>query len=235
MSKWMRTEDETLCIGSLCVLADSSFGNPIVIGRPDEYWPVTTDLSLDVGEHLARGDVLSSESWTAHRDATGGLAQGRILDKTGQTIAVGTNRMRYVPIPTSFEHHDRTESANHEKPKHVWASTADALGARIEHDGTTSTLFLPSNPGLMNPMGMIHGGALLAAVEIVGRSSLQLMHPRLKTSSLRIAYTRPASRSVNFSAEVQHCGRRFGVARVVGRGETGRSCAVATVTGHSRD
>lgn len=235
-AEWMLGDDRMLCISAVCVLADSAFGNAIVLDRPSGYWPVTTELSLDVGRHAPRDNsLLHGESWPAHLDSAGGLAQGRILGAMGQLVAVGTTRLRYVPMPSHFEHHDRVDPISHDGSSSQWSSTADALGVYTQRVGQTIELFMPSKPVLMNPMGMMHGGALLSAVEIAGRSSLQLKGVQLRTSSLRIAYARPTpgTGTVSFTAEVQHSGQRFGVAHVFGRDNTGSICTVATVTCHT--
>lgn len=234
-TEWMLADDGTLCISSICVFADSAFGNAIVLGRPNGYWPVTTELSLDVGGHVPHDNsLLHGESWPAHTDTAGGLAQGRILDAMGHLIAVGTTRLRYVPMPSHFDHHDRVDPHAHDEPYSEWKSTSEALGVSTEKVGQTLQLFMPSKPALMNPMGIIHGGVLLSAVEIAGRSSLQLKGAQLRTSSLQIAYVRPTpgAGTVSFTAEVQHFGKKFGVAHVIGHDSSRRTCTVATVTCH---
>lgn len=235
-SEWMLADDGSVCISALCVLADSSFGNAIVVGRPHEYWPVTADLSLDVADNFPQDNSrLFGESWPIRTNIAGGLAQGRIVDAKGQLVAVGTTRLRYIPFPRDFDHHDRFGSMSHGVPSPDWASTAEALGISSDIVGGQLSIYMPCKPVLLNSVGVVHGGVLLSAIEIAGRSSLQLQCPELRTSSLRVSYVRPTSGegTAVFTSAVQHCGQRFGVAHVIGYDNSGRTCTVATVTCHA--
>lgn len=235
---WMLDSDGMFCAGSLAVLADNILANAVFGSRPGGHWSVTTELSLDVVHRPScDGSLLRAESWPVYLESGGGLAQGHIIDSSHRPIATGTARLRHTAAPAGIAgDRDRlADSLPPAKPEVIPSSTLAALGAEVRRVDQFWELVLPSDPALANPLGNVHGGILLCASEITGALSLRAQGDPLLTSSLRITYGRPAraTGAVTFTSEVQYRGRTLGVAKVTGRDETGRTCTVATITGHN--
>ena len=47
---WTRGRDSGTCAGSLGVFLDDLLGNALLAGRPEDYWPVSTELSIDLAD-----------------------------------------------------------------------------------------------------------------------------------------------------------------------------------------
>ena len=235
---WMLGPDGKPCRGSLGVLADDVLGYAVVAERPVGHWAVSTEISVDFSSVLpVDGTTLYAESHAVEFDLIGGLSKGRIVDLLGRTIALGTERVRFVPETPSAPAYSVGAGAfvgpvsltdSHR------LSTADLLGASTRQTDCGATLELTAGLPLSNPMGNLHGGISLCASEIAGLAALQSSSHPLVTASIHIAYLRPVllDGKVSFSAKALHRGRTLGVAQVISHNSAGQGCTIATVTCH---
>jgi len=226
---WMLSPEGAPCRGSLGVLAD---GYAVVAERPDGHWAVSTEISVSFCSALPiDGTTLYAESYAVEFDLVGGLSKGRIFDRLGRTIALGTERVRFVPETPSSPAY-RVGAGGFVGPVGLTEShhlsTADLLGATTRQSDSGATVELTAGLDLSNPMGSLHGGISLCASEIAGLAALQSSSHPLVTTSVHIAYLRP----VSYSATALHRGRNLGVAQVVSHNSAGQACSVATVTCH---
>lgn len=237
---WMLSPGGEPCRGSLGVLADDILGYAVVAGRPDGHWAVSTEISVDFCSQLpVDGSTLHAESHTVEFDMIGGLSRGRIVDRHGHTIALGSERVRFVPETPSNPAFSGggdvlvrpdvlTDTRSLPTPDLLRATTR-------QHDGC-ATLVLPMTADLSNPMGNLHGGISLCASEIAGLAALQSGSHPLVTASIHIAFLRPVAvdGEVSFTAKAIHQGRTLGVAQVVSHNPAGKACTIATVICHDQ-
>jgi uncharacterized protein (TIGR00369 family) len=235
---WMLSADGEPCRGSLGVLADDILGYAVVAERPDGHWAVSTEISIDFCSDLpVDGSTLYAESHTVEFDMVGGLSRGRIVDRLGRTIALGSERVRFVPETPSAPAYTSSAGVLVGPDPLTDASsipTPDLLRATTRrHDGG-ATVLLPAALDLSNPMGNLHGGISLCASEIAGLAALQSGSHPLVTASIHIAFLRPVAvdGEVTFTAEALHGGRSLGVAQVISHNPAGKVCTIATVICH---
>jgi len=235
---WMLGPGREPCRGSLGVLADDMLGYAVVAERPEGHWAVSTEISVDFCSELpVDGSTLHGESHAVEFDLVGGLSRGRIVDRLGRTIALGSERVRFVPETPSAPAYSGIAGIL-PGPGFPSASdrlsTDDLLGATTRRTDDGATLELTAGLDLSNPMGNLHGGISLCASEIAGLAALQSSSHPLVTASIHIAYLRPVllDGRVSFSAKGLHRGRTLGVAQVTGHNSAGQVCTLATVTCH---
>jgi uncharacterized protein (TIGR00369 family) len=241
---WMRGPDARPCAGSLGVFLDDLLGNALIEARPENYWPVSTELSIDLAAPLPLdGSVLTGQGWPVSLEPGGALGQGAVRDGSGATVATATTRARYLPAPRSLP----GAPGSGDEPG-SWAappvaddlsgpgSTLALLGAVPRRGGGTVILTVPGSDDFCNPMRNTHGGILLCAAEIAGSLALHAAAGRLQTASIRVVYVRsvPATDTITYTAQVLHRGRTLGAAQVTARGASGKTCAVAMITGHDQ-
>ena len=74
---WMRGPDGRPCAGSLGVFLDDLLGNALLAGRPEGYWPVSTELSIELTAPLPLdGSVLTGQGWPVSLEPGGGAQPG---------------------------------------------------------------------------------------------------------------------------------------------------------------
>jgi uncharacterized protein (TIGR00369 family) len=235
---WMLGPGGEPCRGSLGVLADDILGYAVVAERPSGHWAVSTEISVDFCARVpVNGSTLLAQSHTVEFDLVGGLSQGRIVDRDGRTVALGSERVRFVPETASNPAYDETRSIL-TRPEPLTATsgmpTPDLLGAVTHrHDGG-ATVILPAPIGLANPMGNLHGGISLCISEIAGLAALQSGSGPLVTASVHITFLRPVAvdAEVAFTANTLHRGRSLGMAQVISLNPAGKACTIATVICH---
>jgi uncharacterized protein (TIGR00369 family) len=241
---WMRGCNAGPCAGSLGVFLDDLLGNALLAGRPEDYWPVSTELSIDLAAPPpADGSVLTGQGWPVSLEPGGALGQGTVTDSTGAVIATATTRARYLPAPQNLPASRALLTGS--GPDGVLPTLDDAagpqstmalLGAVARREEGAVIVTVPGSDDFANPMGNTHGGILLCAAEIAGSLALHTAASPLQTSSIRVIYARsvPATDTITYTAEVLHRGRTLGVAQVTARGASGKTCAIATITAHDQ-
>jgi uncharacterized protein (TIGR00369 family) len=235
---WMRGQDSGTCAGSLGVFLDDLLGNALLAGRPENYWPVSTELSIDLAvPPPADGSVLTGRGWPVSLEPGGGLSQGTVTDSAGTLIATATTRERFLPAPRALLTGSGADGvppvpADEAGPD----STTALLGAVARRENGAVIVTVPGSADFANPMGNTHGGILLCAAEIAGSLALHSEASPLQTSSIRVVYARsvPVTDAITYTAEVLHRGRTLGAAQVTARGASGKTCALAMITAHDQ-
>lgn len=235
---WVRGQDAGTCAGSLGVFLDDLLGNALLAGRPEDYWPVSTELSIDLAGPLpADGSVLTGRGWPVSVEPGGGLSQGTVTDSSGTLVATATTRERFLPAPRALLTGSGPDDAPPVPEDAAGPQSALALlGAVARHQDGAVILTVPGSGDFANPMGNTHGGILLCAAEIAGSLALHAAASPLQTSSIRVVYARsvPVTDTITYTAEVLHRGRTLGAAQVTARGASGKACALATITAHDQ-
>jgi uncharacterized protein (TIGR00369 family) len=235
---WMRGPDGRPCAGSLGVFLDDLLGNALLAGRPEDYWPVSTELSIDLAAPLpADGSVLTGRGWPVSLEPGGGLSHGTVTDGSGVLIATATTRERFLPAPRALLTGSGADGALLARDDEAAPESAmDLLGAVAHREEGAVTVTVAGSGDFANPMGNTHGGVLLCAAEITGSLALHADASPLQTASVRVVYIRPVpvTDTITYTAEVLHRGRTLGVAQITGRGGGGKTCAVATITAHDQ-
>jgi uncharacterized protein (TIGR00369 family) len=235
---WMRGPDPGGCAGSLGVFLDDLLGNALLGGRPENYWPVSTELSIDLAAPLPPdGSALTGQGWPVSLEPGGGLSQGTVTDSSGALIATATTRERFLPAPRALLTGSGPDGTppipdNSAAPE----STMALLGAVARHGDGAVIVTVPGSDDFANPMGNTHGGILLCAAEIAGSLALHADASPLQTASIRVVYVRsvPVTDTITYTAQVLHRGRTLGAAQVTARGASGKTCALAMITGHDQ-
>jgi uncharacterized protein (TIGR00369 family) len=235
---WMRGPDGRPCAGSLGVFLDDLLGNALLAGRPEDYWPVSTELSIDLAAPLpADGSVLTGRGWPVSLEPGGGLSHGTVTDGSGVLIATATTRERFLPAPRALLTGSGADGALLARDDEAAPESAmDLLGAVAHREEGAVTVTVAGSGDFANPMGNTHGGVLLCAAEITGSLALHADASPLQTASVRVVYIRPVpvTDTITYTAEVLHRGRTLGVAQITARGGGGKTCAVATITAHDQ-
>ena len=93
-------------------------------------------------------------------------------------------------------------------------------------------LDLTVQPGLINPLGNLHGGITFAACDLVAQAALLAAGGPTQTASLHVTYPRPMplGTTPRFEARVVHRGRALGIVLVTATLDGVKPCALATVT-----
>jgi uncharacterized protein (TIGR00369 family) len=208
--------------GALGVVADNVLGYAIIATAPPGGWAVTTEMSIDVlGPLPGEGELVRAEAELVAGDGSGGFAEGTVVDVAGRVVARLRQRGRFVDRPREIPENGRGRDGG--LPDLVPRPTADGVGLDLE----------VTEP-LGNPLGNLHGGVSLWAVEAVGRAALRQGNPALRTASVHLTYLRaaPVGTTLRIGAEPRHTGRSMGLADVRVLLADGRPCIEATVVGH---
>lgn len=222
--------------GCLGVLIDNVIGYAVMLRRPPDMWSVTTEMTLDMARPVPGYGEVVVTGGLDHSGEHGAIASGRVVDADGNLIAVCRQHGRFVPglpaatLPTDVA--DRPSPAD--RPG---ATLVDLLDGRVDIGDGRAELTMPVGPDACNPMGNMHGGVTLSAVQIAGASAIQTVSPELKTASVHVYYVRgiAGGTTMRFRARLLHPGRSFAVAGVEGRDADDRVCALGTVTAGLRD
>jgi uncharacterized protein (TIGR00369 family) len=230
---WMVGPDGAASAGMLGVLFDDVVGQATLTARPDDHWPVTAELSIDVVAPLpADGTVLVAASRLLAAGPRTGSAQGEVRDPSGAVLAVATVVTQYVPGVPELD----GTSARAVVPG-AGGSLHEVLGGRLECDpGVGATMTVTPTPALSNVAGNGHGGVLAALADVVATAAVADAAAPLRTCGLRVAYLRPAvlDDPVRLEARVVHRGRSAALTRIDVTGGDGRLCTAATVTAGPR-
>jgi len=230
---WLNGPSGRPLAGALGVLIDNVAGYVLVRRRPPDGWSVSAEITLDLLRPVpADGSVLTAEGIVRHAGQAGGFSSASVTDDSGRLLAVGTQHGRWVrAAPTA----GGVPAGNGTIPAGDVPLTADLggfLGSQVRAADGGALLELTVTPGLTNPLGNMHGGMTLCACDLVAQAAIDAAGGPQRTASIHVAYPRPipVGTRVRFTAQVAHLGRAFGVVRVTGLNDSGRPCAIATVT-----
>jgi len=229
---WMNDAAGNAAAGAIGVLVDNAVGHRVYRSRPADCASVTSELSMDVLVPPPWNTrELRAQARMQHRDEDGGFAECRVLDDTDRLVAVATTWCRYIPLPGGVPVLESDDGWPLEAPADQH-TLFDVLGA---HWMDTDLVLAPSGE-LTNPLGMAHGGVLMAGTELAGNHAVAAVMPDPVTTSVRMNYLRPAlmDAEIAFSAEIVHRGRSVSVAQVISRGASGKPSTLATVTCRTR-
>jgi uncharacterized protein (TIGR00369 family) len=208
---WLNGPSGRPLAGALGVLIDNAAGYVFVLRHPPGGSSVSAEITLDLLRPVpADGSVLTAEGIVRHVGQAGGFSSASVTDGSGQLLAV-TALAGYVPLAADLE---------------------GFLGGQARAADGGALLELTVTPWLTNPLGNMHGGITLCACDLVAQAAIDAAGGPPRTASIHVAYTRPipAGTRVRFTAEVAHLGRAFAVVRVTALDDSGRPCAIATVT-----
>jgi uncharacterized protein (TIGR00369 family) len=228
---WLNGPSGRPLAGALGVLIDNVLGHAIMLRRPPGGWSVSTEISLDLCDPVPDGThVLTAEGRGDHSDATGGVASCSVTDGSGRLIALCRQHGRWIQIPSSAV--PSGASAQAARPVAAPESLADLLGTPAADGDGSAQLDLAVTRDLANPLGDLHGGITLCACDLVAQAALTAVAGPPRTTSIHVAYTRPVPGDtvVRFAGRVLHRGRAFAVVQVTAANESGKPCAIATVT-----
>jgi uncharacterized protein (TIGR00369 family) len=220
--------------GTLGVLIDVVLGSALMLDRPPGRWSVSAEISVDLCRPVpADGSVLSAEGRLMYSDSSGGLASGSVADDAGRLIALCRQHGRWVStLPdTPAAERSRTEPPAPPGPSGL-AGLSGLLGAPPRAADGGASLDVAVTAELVNPMGNLHGGVTMWISDLVAQAALAAAGGPTRTMSVHVAYPRPMpfGTTVRFEGRAVHSGRTFGVARVTAVNESGKPCAIATVT-----
>jgi uncharacterized protein (TIGR00369 family) len=232
--RWVTGPDGRPCSGSLGVLLDDTLGYAVVHSRPADCWATTVETSVSFCAPIPAGaSTLRAQSRAVTIGPSGGVAQVNVTDATGQPVAFGTQRMRWISWTPYYLDGAGTHAPSDAGPPSE-APTLEQLGGSISATATGAVLTLPPRPTLVNPMGILHGGISFCASEMAGRAAVQRPGADLTTASVHITFVRPGpvSEPAIFEAVTLHRGRTLAVSQVTSRNAAGKTCTLATVTCH---
>ncbi|MCW2778351.1 MAG: hypothetical protein JWN17_2076 [Frankiales bacterium] len=225
---WLRSPAGRPGLGALGVLVDNVLGRAIMGQGQDAPWSVSLEIGIDlVGRLPLDGSVLSAVGVAQERDARGGLATAEVRDASGAVVALARQRGFSVPRPTEPPGGLETGPA-------VDVSSDDLLallGGRLQRGTAGAVLVMEADPRVTNPLGNLHGGISLCAVEQVAAACLDGPPSPLHPVSVQVTYVRPvpSGAQVAFTAQALHRGRSVGLVHVVGAVAGGPPCVVGTV------
>lgn len=219
---WLHENDGRFAMGSLGVLADNVLAQAVLSYRPTDMWAVTTELSLDFFTTPNSGEDLTAESRVLALDAGGGSALGQISDESGNVVASSTFWGRFIEgVPEVVSQQVRASEVV-ERPS--------SLGELLDlADGPSGQKLLQETNQILNPLGAMHGGVLIAAVE---QAAVQCgVRPAgMVTAAMRMSYLRPALGDVWLSVKQIHRGRSFASAEVTSLRKDGKAAMRALLT-----
>ncbi len=245
MGPWLLDRDGRLCPGAFMIAADAALGSAINTALADGL----TVMSLSIHAHFVTLDPGAADDFTVraeaeHLGSTSGFAAGEIVDGAGRLIARLATQCAYVPIaeppaiavgPVRIAEEDWTAPGG---SGGLAAIAERRVSARLvdSRDGQI-TITAESGPAVRNSRGVLQGGVLgllaeQALTACLVRSSPALV--RAETMELSLSYLRgvgadqPDDRpAIEVTAQAEHAGRRFAVARATCRDAAGRLVASA--------
>lgn len=220
--------------GSAGVLIDDVTAYAALSARSADQWGVSS--GIDVAFHSPIPDVARRLECTAavdHRSRGWAHASGRVTAESGELVASVRQRFRYVPGTSAV--HER-ESEQSVAPS--WLTSLDSLLDEPRPTGDGVELRVRSHPGMLNPLGIFHGGISLCLSELAVRSAWAAspQHPDepFHTASLHISYLRPGlpDGSPTLRVRFLHTSRSVVLAEVELRNSDGEVATHAVSTLH---
>lgn len=192
LGEWGLREDGTrMHQGSTGVLIDDTTAYAVLTARGAEQWSVTSEISVDFHTTIPlRTQLLSATATADHSTQGWGHSSGQLRGEGGELIATIGQRMRFFSGDDSPH---RQAPVPADTPS--WLNSLDSHLEFSSQQGTRCEFVLRTDPGMRNPMGMLHGGiglcfSEMAANEAWERSQAFPGEP-FHTASLRMSYLRP--------------------------------------------
>lgn len=220
--------------GSVGVLIDDVTAYAALSARSEDQWGVSAGINVAFHSPVPESaERLDCSATVDHRSSGWGHASGRVTADTGELIATIGQRFRYVPgSPAAHESPSEAEHAT------SWLTSLDSL---LEVAGQTddgAELRVRPHRGMLNPLGIFHGGISLCLSELgVRRAWATSPHSPgepFHTSSLHISYLRPGLPDGEPTLRVRfpHTSRSVVLAEVELRNATGEVATHAVSTLH---
>jgi uncharacterized protein (TIGR00369 family) len=229
--------------GAFLVGADAALGS--AIASQLDYAGSVISLTLSVQfVRLSPGGASEFRltGRATHVSETSGFAMGEIVDDTGALVAYMSTHCAVIPLtgqsprPQAHVPDDGLYDIGDDGSGDLLAPLAAArAGSRlIAVDENEIRLVSTSTSAMNNSRGEVQGGVLALLGEQAVTACLLHRAPRLAEADamdLTITFlrsVRPDSPEVEIVARAEHAGRRFAVARAVGRDSSGRPVISAT-------
>jgi len=229
--------------GAIGVLIDDSLGFAIMLECPASLWSVSAEISLDLVAALpSDGSPITARSRLVHAGPQASFALGTVTDAAGRLLATCRQHGRWVTTlppaaPAATGRPSAAPPAAQAGPGSAAAQRAAPglaalLAARVGLTEGGAQLELDVAPGVVNPLGNLHGGITFAACDLVAQAAVQAAGAPVQTASMHVAYLRPilAGTTPRFDARVVHRGRVLGVVEVRVTVDGVKPCVIATIT-----
>lgn len=221
--------------GSIGVLVDNVTAHAVLTARTLDQWAVSAEISVDFHSPIPDGtELLSCTATLDHRSSGWGHSSGQVTTATGELVATVGQRMRYFPggVPAGFTEPGEPADAP------SWLPSLDSLLTLTSRRGNRTELQVETSPGMLNPLGILHGGIGLCLSEMAARTAWAASpdHPGepFHTSSVRISYLRPgrADGDLRLGVEILHSSRSVVLADVQMYNADGETATRALCTLH---
>ncbi|HNI69671.1 MAG TPA: hotdog domain-containing protein [Marmoricola sp.] len=218
----MRTSDNfvgpsgQIPLGTLGTAVDFALGFALIMHRPEDHWSVSVEITIDGHAPIPRSGLLVATGHAVHHDEHGAFAVGEVRTEAGDLIATASQRGRYIHAP------GRQGGGRNQVEIPDDADLVALLGIDLD----TGQMLV--QPHLGNPLGNLHGGVSLAAVDLVAE---HVIASGLRTQSIHLTYPRsaPLGSTIEYLAQVEHRGRSLATAAITGT-VAGRITNLARVT-----
>jgi uncharacterized protein (TIGR00369 family) len=177
--------------GPLAILLDAAGGMVNHYRRRADQWTVSSELALELSPHCV--DDVDSPVVASARPLSGvGNNALSVCTLTSGAAVVGWGTVRSFYIPA--------DGVLPERPAQTLVHSADvaladlmAVQVHSSTDDRHSVLTQRADPNLNNDLGIVHGGAAAAALELVASAAINRAGAEgpLRTASLRVNFLRP--------------------------------------------
>lgn len=228
--QWAEGTQGDAPVGVLGVPVDNATGYAVIAGAPPGHWSVTTELSLDVfGPVPTDGSDVIATAALVYRNGSTGFAEGRVADGQGNALAHVRQRGLFVAgLPDGGAPPAASPSV------HDLSGLGEFFGLDPVGTRRPGVAKFEVTADLVNPMGNLHGGVALCLAEwMAGESLRPAQGSGLRTTSVHMAYLRPAPRggTLHVATEVLHGGRSFGLIEVTACLSNGKPVFMGRVAG----
>lgn len=230
----LRADGTRMHQGATGVLIDDTTAYAALTTRGAGQWGVTSEISVDFHTTIpARAQLLSAAATADHSTQGWGHSSGQLRGEGGELIATIGQRMRFFPGDDSPH---RQTPVPPEAPS--WLTSLDSHLEFSDQQGTRSEFVLRTDPGMRNPMGMLHGGIGLCFSEVAANAawerSSNFPGEPFRTASLRVSYLRPGvlDGDLRVVVDIIHSSRSVVLAEVHIRNVDGSAATFGLATLH---
>lgn len=220
--------------GSMGVLVDDVTAYAALSARSEGQWGVSAGINVAFHSPIPdAAELLECTATVDHRSSGWSHASGRVITDSGELVATVGQRFRYFP-GTSAVHERHSEPA----VEASWLTSLDELVEVAAQADDGDELRVRLHQGMLNPLGIFHGGISLCLSELAGRiawaASSEHLDESLRTSSIHISYLRPGlpDGAPTLHVKFLHASRSVVLAEVTLRNSTGQIATHAISTLH---